>query len=145
MSHTYATLEVSAAAYDEIAQLVRDAGHGDAIQPDGAIDMHGIALLRAPEQSASPAPYRLAFVPPSPLDGLGDRPPSPAVVRMSVDEQAVTTVTLRPGGPVFEPCPNCGQETMGMVIDAPSASGGPFVSFVCGPTCGCGHSWTRPQ
>lgn len=47
MSHTYALLEVSATAYDEIRKLLEAAGYGHAFADDGAIDMHGIALMCA--------------------------------------------------------------------------------------------------
>lgn len=47
MTHTYATLEVSAEAYDEIKRKLEDAGYQHAFI-DGAIDMHGIALVKAP-------------------------------------------------------------------------------------------------
>lgn len=43
MTHTFVTMEVSRAAYDEIAGKMRDAGYGHAFV-DGLIDMHGIAL-----------------------------------------------------------------------------------------------------
>lgn len=46
-THTYATLEVSRATYEEIQAKLIAAGYrvqGD----DGAIDMHGIALVSAP-------------------------------------------------------------------------------------------------
>lgn len=44
MTHTYAMLEVSRAAYDEIAAKLREAGYDHAFRPEGcrmAIDMHG--------------------------------------------------------------------------------------------------------
>src|SRR5687768_10458814 len=47
-THTYAELEVSAAAYDEVADKLKAAGYDHAFQ-DGVIDMHGIALTRGPE------------------------------------------------------------------------------------------------
>ena len=53
MSRTYATLEVSAEAYDEIAGKLMAAGYGHAFiigEPQNehpVIDMHGIALVRA--------------------------------------------------------------------------------------------------
>jgi hypothetical protein len=43
-THTYATLEVSRAAYDEIRKKLEDAGYQHAFHEDGLIDMHGIAL-----------------------------------------------------------------------------------------------------
>lgn len=46
-THTYAELEVSAAAYDEIAKLLRTAGYHQAFMEDGTIDMHGIGLTAA--------------------------------------------------------------------------------------------------
>jgi hypothetical protein len=45
-TYTYAELEVSAAAYDEIAGKLRAADYGHAFH-DGTIDMHGIGLTRA--------------------------------------------------------------------------------------------------
>ena len=52
MTHTVATMEVSAAAFDEIADRMREAGYDHAflrIKKDGKaaiIDMHGIGLVR---------------------------------------------------------------------------------------------------
>jgi hypothetical protein len=49
-SYTYALMEVSGPAYDEIAAKMREAGYGDAFHVEGsryAIDMHGIALIRS--------------------------------------------------------------------------------------------------
>jgi len=46
-TYTYAVLEVSDAAYQEIAKKLRDAGYHGSFQKDGGkecIDMHGIAL-----------------------------------------------------------------------------------------------------
>jgi hypothetical protein len=45
-THTYAELEVSKAAYDEIAVLLRRAGYNHVFMEDGTIDMHGIGLTR---------------------------------------------------------------------------------------------------
>jgi hypothetical protein len=57
-TYTFAELEVSAAAYDEIAAKLREAGYDHAFVParteiqgvqterEPAIDMHGIALTR---------------------------------------------------------------------------------------------------
>lgn len=53
-THTFAVLEVSAAAYDEIASKLREAGY-DHVFIDEHIDMHGIALKRVdvmPEESS---------------------------------------------------------------------------------------------
>jgi hypothetical protein len=43
-THTYAELELSKVAYDEIAAKLRDAGYDHAFMDDGAIDMHGIGV-----------------------------------------------------------------------------------------------------
>lgn len=53
-THTFAELEVSAAAYDEIAGKLREAGYDHAFN-EGAIDMHGIGVTRSAEQGASKA------------------------------------------------------------------------------------------
>ena len=62
-THTYATLEVSAAAYDEIADKLKHAGYAHAFmrevgarpeQPE-TIDMHGIGLVRAVAYGETPA------------------------------------------------------------------------------------------
>lgn len=47
-THTFAELEISAAAWDEIALKLRAAGYDHAFV-SGAIDMHGIGVTRAPE------------------------------------------------------------------------------------------------
>jgi hypothetical protein len=44
-THTFATLEVSQAVFDEIAAKLREAGYDHSFV-DGLIDMHGIALER---------------------------------------------------------------------------------------------------
>lgn len=49
MSHTYAVLDVSQEAYEEIARKLRAAEYGH-VFVDDVIDMHGIALNREPEQ-----------------------------------------------------------------------------------------------
>ncbi len=44
-THTYALLEVSAAAFREVSEKLRAAGYDHAFDADGnVIDMHGIAL-----------------------------------------------------------------------------------------------------
>jgi len=45
MTHTFATLKVSNQTYEEIEKALREAGYEHAFV-DGAIDMHGIGLLR---------------------------------------------------------------------------------------------------
>lgn len=44
MTHTYAIMEVSQKAYDEIRGKLEAAGYSDQIDQDGSLDMHGIAL-----------------------------------------------------------------------------------------------------
>jgi hypothetical protein len=46
-THTYVTLEISAAGYDEIARKLRDADYGHCFNSSGEIDMTGIAVVRA--------------------------------------------------------------------------------------------------
>jgi hypothetical protein len=64
MSYTYALLEVSAAAYDEIEAKLREAGHHQAFHQDHevgvVIDMHGVALSRGPDR---PTAAVVRFVP----------------------------------------------------------------------------------
>lgn len=45
-TYTYAELEVSPEAYDEIAAKLKAAGYDHAFMSDGAIDMHGIGLVK---------------------------------------------------------------------------------------------------
>ena len=45
VTHTYVTLEVSAAAFDEIKQKLEDAGYDHTFMDSGGIDMHGLALV----------------------------------------------------------------------------------------------------
>jgi hypothetical protein len=47
-THTYALLEVPAVVYAAVKALLTRAGYDHAFQPDGAIDMHGIALTKQP-------------------------------------------------------------------------------------------------
>lgn len=47
MTHTYAELEISKAAYDEIADKLRRAGY-DHVFNGEVIDMHGLALTPEP-------------------------------------------------------------------------------------------------
>jgi len=49
-THTFATLEVSQAVFDEIEKKLREAGYDHAFV-DGLIDMHGIALERESKHS----------------------------------------------------------------------------------------------
>jgi hypothetical protein len=43
-TYTYAVLEISSEAYEEIAVKLRAAGYDHAFGKDGEIDMHGIAV-----------------------------------------------------------------------------------------------------
>lgn len=65
-THTYAELEVSAQAYDEIAKLLRDAGYDHVFMDGGAIDMHGIGLTRS---SAAAQSSRWQLIETAPKDG----------------------------------------------------------------------------
>lgn len=47
MTHTYVELEVSQAAYDEVARKLKEAGYTHTFMEDGTIDMHGIGLVCA--------------------------------------------------------------------------------------------------
>jgi len=49
-THTYVLLELSRAAYDEIARKMREAGYDQAFDAEGEIDMRGIAVTREPTQ-----------------------------------------------------------------------------------------------
>lgn len=52
VTHTYAELEISAAAYDEIAAKLRAADYGhvfiESSRGEWVINMHGIGLSKAP-------------------------------------------------------------------------------------------------
>lgn len=54
MTHTFAELELSPAAYDEIRQKLQAAGYDHAFMEDGALDMHGIGVTREKVGSSSP-------------------------------------------------------------------------------------------
>jgi hypothetical protein len=51
VTHTYAILEISRAAWDEIRRKLADAGYRHAFHDNETIDMHGIALQPEPEES----------------------------------------------------------------------------------------------
>lgn len=56
MTHTYATLEISAKAFDEISRKLNDAGYYKAFDDKGTqIAMEGIALVRQ-EEPKKPVP-----------------------------------------------------------------------------------------
>lgn len=52
-TYTYAELEVSKAAYDEIAGKLRAANYDHAFMDNGTIDMHGIGLINFVEHEAA--------------------------------------------------------------------------------------------
>lgn len=58
-THTFATLPVSAEAYDEIAAKLRATGYDRAFVGDGTIDMHGLGLLPLPGDTRSTEVERL--------------------------------------------------------------------------------------
>ena len=47
-TYTFVELPVSQRTYDEIKAKLKDTDYGPQIQPDGAIDMHGLALTVDP-------------------------------------------------------------------------------------------------
>jgi hypothetical protein len=49
-THTFATLEVAGSTYDEIREKLKSAGYEHAFV-DGAIDMHGIGLVREGDET----------------------------------------------------------------------------------------------
>lgn len=53
-THTYAELEISKAAYDEIAGKLRAAGYDHVFMEGGAIDMHGLAVVNLVAEVAKP-------------------------------------------------------------------------------------------
>lgn len=69
MTHTFAVLELSPAAYDEIAHKMREAGYGHVFMDDGAIDMHGIGVTRSMYGKHEPVPLR--------REGIGMHDPIP--------------------------------------------------------------------
>lgn len=52
-THTYAVLEVSREAFDDIATRLRKAGHHQAFHDD-RIDMHGLAITVVPLEADGP-------------------------------------------------------------------------------------------
>lgn len=57
MSHTFALLEVSPAAYAEIRENLKAAGYDHALHGDGVIDLHGLALTTEHEAGCYAQPY----------------------------------------------------------------------------------------
>jgi hypothetical protein len=70
VTYTFAELEISAAAYDEIAARLRAADYGHVFVKDGLMDMHGIALSRAPDTRPKPTIAELESI----LMSEDDRP-----------------------------------------------------------------------
>lgn len=56
-THTYAVLEVSKEAFNEIKKKLREAGYDHAFIDD-VIDMHGIALSEETKKEQQPKRYR---------------------------------------------------------------------------------------
>lgn len=58
MSHTYTILDVSPATYDEICAKLLRTGYGGQMygEPEGVMDMHGIALRRAEDEEEPEQP-----------------------------------------------------------------------------------------
>jgi hypothetical protein len=67
MTHTYATLEVSQAAWGEILARITEAGHSFRLNHRGEIDMQGIALVK-PEKVTALTPTRRAILNPRGAD-----------------------------------------------------------------------------
>jgi len=61
MTHTFATLEVSRAAFDEIAEKLKAAGYGHVFVDSDTMDMHGIALTKVHEPEEDPLPMHYAI------------------------------------------------------------------------------------
>jgi len=90
VTHTYAVLEVSAAAYDEIAEKLREADYGHAFdEEEGAIDMHGIGLTREQPQMVA----GIALPPLDLSDGVQDI--LDAIEAMSAPELARLLAALK--------------------------------------------------
>lgn len=56
MTYTYVTMDLSRAAYDEIAAKMRAAGYDHAFHEENRIDMHGIAVIPLEPVSESAEP-----------------------------------------------------------------------------------------
>ena len=61
MTHTYAELAVSEAAYAEVAGKLRDAGYDHAFLEDGVIDMQGIGVTKSEPRLRSSRHTRINF------------------------------------------------------------------------------------
>lgn len=53
-TYTYVELEISEAAYNEIAGKLRAAGYDHVFMNSGAIDMHGLAVVNLAAEVAKP-------------------------------------------------------------------------------------------
>lgn len=68
-TYSFAELEVSAEAFDEIAGLLQAAGYD--VMVNGAIDMHGIGLTRgAPRSARSDTPESASIRVPAPAESV---------------------------------------------------------------------------
>ncbi len=56
MTYTFVHLELSPGAYDEIASKLRDAGYDHAFLEGGALDLHGLAAVRAQPPTTQESP-----------------------------------------------------------------------------------------
>lgn len=85
-THTYALLEISQGAYEEIAEKLRAAGYADAINEEGEIDMHGIALTQCPQGDAALTATVAATSEVADVAPQGIATESPAPIRMGIDQ-----------------------------------------------------------
>lgn len=83
MTHTYATLDVSKAVFDEIAAKLRAAGYDHSFDGN-VIDMHGIGLVAAPAVEFVEVPVLLDFDVTKPIGSIRvmkeHLPPTPGFV-----------------------------------------------------------------
>jgi hypothetical protein len=63
MTHTFALLELSRPAYEEILQKLLSASYGHAIGSDGTIDMHGIGVALEPYAPIAAIPQQFQAAP----------------------------------------------------------------------------------
>ncbi len=63
MTHTYATLQISRAAWGEILARLTECGHSFRLNHRGEIDMQGIAITK-PEREPAITPTRRAVLNP---------------------------------------------------------------------------------
>jgi hypothetical protein len=58
VTHTYATLEISQAAWGEILARLSECGHGFRLNHRGEIDMQGIAVVKPERAKVALTPTR---------------------------------------------------------------------------------------